>query len=68
MYVYFVGQCSIEMDAKVHWCYCVDHPGLIPDNVQFTLSIPHPQREGNTYLYLRLRWTGTQLVKFLVWC
>ena len=59
------GQRSIEMDAKVHWCCCVDQPGLIPDNVKFALSIPVPQMEGT---HLRLRWIGTQLVMLLVGC
>ena len=53
------------MDAKIHWWCCVDYPSLIPDNVQFALSIPVPQMEGK---YLRLRWIGTQLVKFVVGC
>ena len=51
------------MDAKVHWCCCVDQPGLIPDNVQFVLSSAVPQMEGT---YLCLRWIGTQLVKFVI--
>ena len=61
--MHFVEQCSIEVDAKVHWCCCVDQHGLIPDNVQFALSIPVPQLEGT---YLHLRYNGTQFVKFVV--
>ena len=38
--MHFVGQCSVEMNANVHWCCCVDQPGLIPDNVQLAISIP----------------------------
>ena len=59
LYVHFVGQCSIEMDAKVHWCCCVDQHGLIPDHVQFALSIPGPRMEDT---YMCLRWIGTQLI------
>ena len=52
--------------AKIHdWCCCVDQPGLMPDNIQFTLSIPVRQMEGT---HLCLRWIGTQLVKFVVGC
>ena len=49
LYVHLVGQCSTEMDAKMHWFCWVDQPGLIPGNVQFALSITVPQMEG-TYI------------------
>ena len=42
-----------------------DQPGLIPDNVQFALSISAHQTEGT---YMCLRWIGTQLIKFVVGC
>ena len=44
--MHLVGQCSTEMDAKMHWFCCVDQLGLIPGNVQFALSITVPQMEG----------------------
>ena len=60
LYVPIVGQCSIEVDAKVHWWCYVDYPGIIPDTVHFALSVTGPQMDGT--------WIEAHLVKFVIGC